>query len=287
SWTVARASCSRCRAARSPPCSACMKVRSAGRPRTNTPRHRAACWRWRISSAGAWRSGRRTPAMPPPRAAPGSGVFSGARRRAGRSATGSWPSCCAPTAWPSRGARWPSTARRCGFPLRSNVGGRKPCRLAPPNQDKIGSQTGVRPLLDSSDGHFYGLPPFARSSGGAARKSGFRHMNLIVKGQQIDVGDALRTHVHDSLDGVFDKYFGDAIDVTVIFSRDAHLFRAAVAAHVGRGIMAQSEATADQAYVAFDIASDRLAKRLRRHKRWLRDHHKLPFETRSAGHYVL
>jgi len=112
-------------------------------------------------------------------------------------------------------------------------------------------------------------------------------MNLIVKGQQIDVGDALRTHVHDSLDGVFDKYFGDAIDVTVIFSRDAHLFRAAVAAHVGRGIMAQSEATADQAYVAFDIASDRLAKRLRRHKRWLRDHHKLPFETRSAGHYVL
>jgi len=120
-----------------------------------------------------------------------------------------------------------------------------------------------------------------------ARKPGFRQMNLIVKGQQIDVGDALRTHVHDSLDGVFDKYFGDAIDVTVIFSRDAHLFRAAVAAHVGRGIMAQSEATADQAYVAFDIANDRLAKRLRRHKRWLRDHHKLPFETRSAGHYVL
>jgi ribosomal subunit interface protein len=112
-------------------------------------------------------------------------------------------------------------------------------------------------------------------------------MNLIVKGQQIDVGEALRTHVHDSLDGVFDKYFGDAIDVTVIFSRDAHLFRAAVAAHVGRGIMAQSEATADQAYAAFDIASDRLAKRLRRHKRWLRGHHKLPFETRSAGFYVL
>jgi ribosomal subunit interface protein len=147
-------------------------------------------------------------------------------------------------------------------------------------------------LLDSSDRHFYGLPPFApvdwsRSSGGAARKPGSRQMNLIVKGQQIDVGEALRTHVHDNLDGVFDKYFGDAIDVTVTFSRDAHLFRAAVAAHVGRGIMAQSEATADQAYAAFDLASDRLAKRLRRHKRWLRGHHKLPFETRSAGHYVL
>jgi ribosomal subunit interface protein len=112
-------------------------------------------------------------------------------------------------------------------------------------------------------------------------------MNLIVKGQQIDVGDALRGHVHDSLDGVFDKYFGRAIDVTVIFSRDAHLFRASVAAHVGRGIMVQSEARADQPYVAFDLSADRLAKRLRRHKRWLRDHHKLPIGTRTAGHYVL
>ena len=112
-------------------------------------------------------------------------------------------------------------------------------------------------------------------------------MNLIVKGQQIDVGDALREHVRASLDGVFDKYFGDAIDATVTFSRDAHLYRASVSAHVGRGIMAQSEATADQPYAAFDQAGERLAKRLRRHKRRLRDHHKAPVETLSAGHYVL
>jgi len=42
-------------------------------------------------------------------------------------------------------------------------------------------------------------------------------MKLIVKGQQIDVGDALREHVRESLDSVFGKYFGDAIDATVIF----------------------------------------------------------------------
>ena len=112
-------------------------------------------------------------------------------------------------------------------------------------------------------------------------------MNLIVKGQQIDVGDALREHVRVSLDGVFDKYFGNAIDATVTFSRDAHLYRASVSAHVGRGIMAQSEATADQPYAAFDQAGERLAKRLRRHKRRLRDHHKTPIETQSAGLYVL
>jgi ribosomal subunit interface protein len=116
-------------------------------------------------------------------------------------------------------------------------------------------------------------------------------MQLIVKGQQIDVGDALREHVRASLDGVFGKYFGRAIEATVIFSRDAHLLRAALTVHVGRGITAQSEATADQPYAAFDIAADRLAKRLRRHKRRLRDHHKLPPEAtlpaQAADHYVL
>ena len=52
-------------------------------------------------------------------------------------------------------------------------------------------------------------------------------MQLIVKGQQIDVGDALREHVRESLESVFGKYFGGAIEATVIFSRDAHLLRAA------------------------------------------------------------
>lgn len=113
-------------------------------------------------------------------------------------------------------------------------------------------------------------------------------MNLIVKGQQIDVGDALREHVRSSLDDVFGKYFGDAIDATVTFSRDAHLYRASVSAHVGRGIMAQSEALADQPYIACDQALERLAKRLRRHKRRLRDHHKAPpQQVESAGLYVL
>jgi ribosomal subunit interface protein len=112
-------------------------------------------------------------------------------------------------------------------------------------------------------------------------------MQLIIKGHHLDVGDALREHVRASLEGVFEKYFGDAIEGTVIFSRDAHLLRATLTVHVGRGIMAQSEGSADQVYAAFDLAAERLAKRLRRHKRRLRDHHKLPLETHPADHYVL
>ncbi|WP_299617574.1 ribosome-associated translation inhibitor RaiA [Pelagibius sp.] len=97
-------------------------------------------------------------------------------------------------------------------------------------------------------------------------------MQLSVKGKQLDVGDALRTHVTESLSRILDKYFGDAIDCAVTLSRDAHLYRAVVSAHVGRGIKLEAQGEASEPYPAFDAAAERLSTRLRRHKRRLRDH---------------
>lgn len=99
-------------------------------------------------------------------------------------------------------------------------------------------------------------------------------MQLSVKGKQLDVGDALRNHIADSLDRMLGKYFGTAIDAHVTLSPEAHLFRAVVAAHVGRNIQLEAQGEAGDAYAAFDAAAERLSKRLRRYKRRLRDHHK-------------
>lgn len=112
-------------------------------------------------------------------------------------------------------------------------------------------------------------------------------MNLSVKGRQLDLGEALRHHVAAKLDGVFGKYFGDAIEVTVTLSREAHLYHSLVQAHVGRGIQLQASADADEIYAAFDAAADKLAKRLRRYKRRLRDHHRGAAEGTPALQYVL
>ncbi|MBP2299974.1 ribosome hibernation-promoting factor, HPF/YfiA family [Azospirillum picis] len=98
-------------------------------------------------------------------------------------------------------------------------------------------------------------------------------MQLSVKGKQLDVGDALRTHVADSLNAVVGKYFDKPIEATVILTKDAHLYKADIQVHVGRGIMLQSGADATEPYPAFDLAAEKLAKRLRRYKRRLRDHH--------------
>ena len=114
-------------------------------------------------------------------------------------------------------------------------------------------------------------------------------MDLTVKGKQLDVGDALRTHAREALTAITEKYFNGAIDATVSFAKDAHRYRSNISVHVSRAIQMEAQAEADSPYAAFDMAADRLAKRLRRYKRRLTDHHKnVPeAEAITAAAYVL
>ncbi|MCB1681756.1 MAG: ribosome-associated translation inhibitor RaiA [Rhodospirillales bacterium] len=117
-------------------------------------------------------------------------------------------------------------------------------------------------------------------------------MEMTVQGKQIDIGDALRTHVTDKLSDIDQKYFNHATDATVTFSREGHgsgLFRVHISMRVGKNIMVITEATENDPYLAFDTASDKAAKRLRRYKRQLRDHHarrqKTPEEELMKARY--
>lgn len=112
-------------------------------------------------------------------------------------------------------------------------------------------------------------------------------MNLTVKGKNIDVGDALRTHVSEALDHGIGKYFGNPIEATVTFTKESHLFVTDLSVHIGRNIQMHAESSADQAYIAFDRALEHLTKRLRRHKRRLRDHHRAEIESFRAAQYIL
>ncbi len=108
-------------------------------------------------------------------------------------------------------------------------------------------------------------------------------MQLSIKGKQIDVGDALRQHVEDALSVIVEKYFGRAIEAHVSFSREAHMLRSDISMHVHRDLVVQGQAEAGDAYAAFDGAAERIAKRIRRHKRRLRDdHHQDPAKMRDA-----
>jgi ribosomal subunit interface protein len=114
-------------------------------------------------------------------------------------------------------------------------------------------------------------------------------MQLTLTGKQIDVGEALRRHVEDSLNSILGKYFGSAIEAHVVLSREAHLSRAEISARIGHGIVVNGHAAATGPYPAFDAAAERVAKQLRRYKRRLRDHHAKARESSAerAMAYVL
>ena len=97
-------------------------------------------------------------------------------------------------------------------------------------------------------------------------------MKLDIRGRHVEMSEALEERVETRLNDIFEKYFGDAITANVVFSKDGPMFRAQVSSHVGRGIEMEAEADAGDAYTAFDDAAEKLAKRLRRHKRKIKNH---------------
>ncbi|MEM7427339.1 MAG: ribosome-associated translation inhibitor RaiA [Pseudomonadota bacterium] len=98
-------------------------------------------------------------------------------------------------------------------------------------------------------------------------------MHLQITGKNIDVGDALRGHIEQRVEGDASKYFNGAVDGHVTVSKESSEFRCECSLHLSTGLMLQTEGRAEEAYGAFDKAADRLEKRLRRYKRRLKDHH--------------
>lgn len=116
-------------------------------------------------------------------------------------------------------------------------------------------------------------------------------MNVSINGRHLDVGEALREHAESQLTDAVAKYFSDALDATVTFSKEAHhKLRADISVHPGRGLVVQGTAQGNDAYGAFDGALERISKQLRRYKRRLVDHHQranADQDVISAQQYVL
>lgn len=101
-------------------------------------------------------------------------------------------------------------------------------------------------------------------------------MHISVHGKQMDLGDALRTHVTSKVEDINEKYFNHATEATITFSPEGHghgLVKTHISIRVGKDIMVRSDAAEADPYISFDVASEKVAKQLRRYKRRLRDHH--------------
>jgi ribosome-associated translation inhibitor RaiA len=95
-------------------------------------------------------------------------------------------------------------------------------------------------LVDFTAGHAYQVAPHRRGAAelastadlsGATIRPGRTQkrpaieatMHIQISGQQIDIGDALRTHVTEKLQSGIAKYFDQPIDGTVTFTMDERI----------------------------------------------------------------
>lgn len=115
-------------------------------------------------------------------------------------------------------------------------------------------------------------------------------MRYQISGKQIDIGEALQSHVRTELDSVVQKYAGRPTEAVVIFSRSAHEFVCEATVHLSTGLTAQAKAHATEIYAAFNSCAEKMEKQLRRYKRRLKDHHRdraEPVELFGASSYIL
>lgn len=115
-------------------------------------------------------------------------------------------------------------------------------------------------------------------------------MRYQISGKQIDIGDALQTHVKDELGSAVQKYAERPTDAQVVFSKSGHEYVCEATVHLSTGMTASAKAHATEIYSAFDGCCEKMEKQLRRYKRRLKDHHKEraePIEVLGASSYIL
>lgn len=115
-------------------------------------------------------------------------------------------------------------------------------------------------------------------------------MQISIHGKQMDLGDALRTHITNKLEDINQKYFNRAIEAITTISPEGQAFvKTHISIRIGKEINVTALGQDKDPYVSFDIAAEKVAKQLRRYKKRLTNHHERLEESNTvpAQSYIL
>lgn len=123
-------------------------------------------------------------------------------------------------------------------------------------------------------------------------------MQVRVMGSNIEVGQSLTQFVEESLEKQVRKYFDNAVNAEVHFSKNGNMFKVVVTVNEGvkGGIKVKSDAEAGDVYGCFNEAAEKAAKQLRRYKRRIKNYRRVgggiksvepDYKALNATKYVL
>lgn len=115
-------------------------------------------------------------------------------------------------------------------------------------------------------------------------------MPLRVSGKNIDIGEALREHVTTRVQQAVAKHFSGDVAGSVTLTRDGTAYRCDCQLHPGGNVTLHGEGRGHEPYATFEQALEHIEKRLRRHKRKLKDRNSAQAAqpvAATAGYYIL
>ncbi|MEA3536381.1 ribosome hibernation-promoting factor, HPF/YfiA family [Rhizobium sp. CC-YZS058] len=98
-------------------------------------------------------------------------------------------------------------------------------------------------------------------------------MSVRVSGKHMEIGESFRLRIEDQISQAVTKYFDGGYSSQVTVEKSGARFSADCKVHLDSGATLQANGQANDPQAAFDAASERIAKRIRRYKRKLKDHH--------------
>ncbi len=97
-------------------------------------------------------------------------------------------------------------------------------------------------------------------------------MQVQVAGKKIEVGAALQERIAFGLESRVSKYFNRTGEAFVTVSKPGWAFNVDCSIHLPSGVTLQAHGEGEDAYQAFEMALDKIEKRVRRYKNRLRNH---------------
>ena len=101
-------------------------------------------------------------------------------------------------------------------------------------------------------------------------------MILNISGCNVDTGAAFQEHAQTTLIAIVEKYFSNAVSGTVTLAKSDAGFEVKIRINLTKRIELESSGYARDAHAALDSAAEHAEKRLRRHKRRLKNHRNTP-----------
>ena len=101
-------------------------------------------------------------------------------------------------------------------------------------------------------------------------------MVITVSGKNVDTGIAFQENSRDRLTDVISKYFQNAVSGHVTLDKDEAMFRVRIRVNLTNRIEMEASGSGRDANAALDMALEHAEKRLRRHKRRLKNHRPAP-----------